>query len=106
MRPMIRISEAVSKAMSEHDPAAGDLFSDGRIAYTTRTSAESIVTFAIPGGEHGEALRLVSSTPTMKNNRRTSLVDRKGAPIQQICFASPIETSNPNNLLPSVCLAV
>jgi RNA polymerase I-specific transcription initiation factor RRN6 len=99
LNPLVRGSEAVIAAIAKYDPAVGDILafctavvSDGQ---NRRNKAKLL---AIPGGEGGEALRLVrieTETYGWDEHDARILVPSpndevgwwvgKGAPIQQIC---------------------
>jgi hypothetical protein len=111
VRPMVRLSEGIAHALSEYDPAIGELLSIGNATRTLEHGQEMIRLLGMPGGQCGEALRLVRLRNQVYDfaGGRTFSIDTlseeagwwtgKGAPIQQICFARTLNKEEKNSLL-------
>ena len=101
---LVLISEVINSATSTHDPVVSELLAFGKAADldNQRSGARTVPIAAIPGGEAGEAVRLVRlahdylgwlghrtvglKTPTLSRGDQGWWVGN-GSPIQQLCFA-------------------
>jgi hypothetical protein len=111
IKPMVRLSEGIAHALAEHDPAAGDLLGIGNTSRTLEHGVDTIKLLAIPGGECGEALRLIrlhDQDYTFDDEIDFSIDEPtgevgwwtgKGAPILQVRFAKILDKEEKNALL-------
>lgn len=109
LRPLLQTSEAVESAANRHDPMKGDLLSFGRVFDEQTRRSTQIAAFAT--GPTGSDVRVVQvqlqkqgwddskdvwlEVPVVLGEETTWR--GQGPPVQQVCFAQPIESGE--NLL-------
>ncbi|KIW01389.1 uncharacterized protein PV09_07156 [Verruconis gallopava] len=111
VKPMVRLSEGVAKALDEYDPSVGELLASSAISHRAPDGQREMISIlALPGGMHGEALRLIRLHEPeymvdehvfglMIPDKETGWWAGKGAPILQISSSQNIEGKETKSLL-------
>lgn len=109
LEPLLHASEAIENTTSRHDPVRGSLLSFGRIFDASTRRTTQVAAFA--SGPTGSDLRVVQVQLQKQGwddsrdvwlempviNGEEAIWRNEGPPVQQICFAQPLESGE--NLL-------